>query len=117
MSHQVRPSESSTAAYLQQADSADRTDRMYSMKGKATPHILEGDQFRDLLRVWRSQNAEYDALVTRFQQQQRESRRNNRAHLVVRDIADWRDTRPALTQTEQNWIAMQPDVKVVPFSY
>ena len=88
---------------------------MYSAKGKTTPRKLGSDLFRALLQLWCEQNAEYAALATRFKEQQRKERRAGRPHLLVSNIADWQNTRPALTPTEMNWIAMQPHVKVLMF--
>ena len=88
---------------------------MYTAKGKTTPRKLGRDLFSALLQLWCEQNAEYAALTTRFKEQQRAVRHTGRPHLLVSNIADWQNTRPALTPTEMNWIAMQPHVKVLMF--
>jgi hypothetical protein len=91
---------------------------MYTAKGKATPRKLGSELFKALLQLWCEQNAEYAALVARFKEQQRQERRRtmcSRPHLLASNIADWQNTRPALTPTEINWIAMQPHVKVLMF--
>ena len=107
----VRPSGSSTAAYLQKVDGANKMDRMYTVMGRTTSYELGAPLFKCLLKLWRAHNADYDALVKRFEKAQRGHRRNSRQNYVVARIADWKP-RPSLTPEEQRWASMVPQVKV-----
>jgi hypothetical protein len=107
----VTPCTSSTAAYLQEADSIKRTDRWHSVKGKCRSRTLGTMEFETLLQLWSEQNAEYGALTARFKEDQTNHRRHSRRHLLVGSIAKWRPRRK-LTDVEEKWVTMQPTVKV-----
>ena len=111
--HAVRPCESSTAAYLHQADSADRADRFYTPKGASSSRRLADDVFVALLKLWRIHSPDYSALVERFELEQKNHKRNNRLNCLVSNIADWRPTHNALTQKQVRWVTMQNHVKVL----
>ena len=115
----VRPSGSSTAAYLQKVDGANKMDRMYTVTGKKASYQLGAALFKCLLKLWRTHNADYDALVKRFEKDQREHRkhsgskggRSTRQSRLVASIAEWKPKR-RLTQEEQRWASMVPQVTV-----
>jgi hypothetical protein len=107
----VGPCQSSTSAYLEEADSMKRTDRWHSVKGKGKSRTLTSLEFKDLQELWSEQNAEYNALAERFTEDQKNHRRFNRRHLLVGNIAEWKPRRK-LSAEEQKWISMQPIVKV-----
>lgn len=109
----VRPCESSTAAYLHQADSADRADRFYTPKGASSSRRLADDVFVALLKLWRIHSPDYSALVERFEAEQKNHKKNKRHHCLVSNIADWRPTHNALTQKQLRWVTMQNHVKVL----
>ena len=107
----IKPSTSSTAAYLEEADSAKRTDRMYTVKGKSSTGRLGASRFKNLLQLWCRHNEEYGALMARFTEEQKNHRSHKRHHLLVSNIADWQPRR-ALTEREAQWASMQPNVQV-----
>ena len=78
----VRPCESSTAAYLHQADSADRADRFYTPKGASSSRRLADDVFVALLKLWRIHSPDYSALVERFEAEQKNHKKNKRHHCL-----------------------------------
>jgi hypothetical protein len=109
----VRPCESSTSAYLHQANSADRADRFYTPKGAPSSRRLADDLFVALLKLWRIHSPEYSALVDRFEAEQKNHRKNKRLNCLVSNIADWRPTNKLLTPTQLRWVTMQSHVKVL----
>ena len=73
----VSPCQSSTAAYLNEAESMKKTDRLHSVKGKCRSRRLGTSEFKNLLELWSEQNAEYGALTARFKDDQSNHRRYN----------------------------------------
>jgi hypothetical protein len=107
----VSPCQSSTAAYLQEANSMKRTDRWHSVKGKSRTRRLTTSEFKNLLELWSEQNAEFGALEARFKEDQKNHRSHGRRHLLVSTIAEWKPRRK-LSDDERKWITMKPIVKV-----
>jgi hypothetical protein len=107
----VGPCQSSTSAYLEEADSMKRTDRWHSVKGKGRSRTLTAPEFKDLQELWSEQNAEYNALTERFTEDQKNHRKHGRRHLLVGNIAEWKPRR-RFSAEEQQWVSMQPIVKV-----
>lgn len=104
----VTPTGSSTASYLAQRESKDKTDRMYTPKGKFKRSTIETESFNELKALWRLRSATYKALCSRFDQEQRNMRNMVRA----RSIADWHPVRNKLSEREEQWTQMQPQVLV-----
>ena len=110
----TKPAGSSTAAYLKKSDGANRMDRLYTVKGKVSSRKLGATLFGGLLKLWRAHNTDYDRLVTKFENAQRNNRKHKRTHLTLNSIAEWKP-KPLLTPEEQQWASMLPHVKVVLF--
>jgi hypothetical protein len=108
----VSPCQSSTAAYLDEADSMKRNDRMHRVQGASRYRLLRTHEFKNVVHLWSQQNEEYRELTARFQEDQKEHQRHSRRHLLVDNIADWKPRRK-LSNTEKKWISMQPTVKVI----
>ena len=106
----VSPAGSSTAAYLQKPDSANRKDRCWREKGKQTNYTFTDGEFKEVLRLWRFEPA-YDELCTRFEKEQREYRGERRRYRVS-NIAHWRPHHNQLTVEQLRWIRMKPKGKV-----
>ncbi len=88
-----------------------RTDRWHSVKGKGKSRTLTAPEFKDLQELWSEQNTDYGTLASRFTDDQKNHRRHGRRNYLVGNIAEWRPKRK-LSAEEQNWISMQPVVKV-----
>ena len=108
----IKPSTSTTAAYLEEADSAKRIERCYTVKGKCRSRKLGTSRFNQLEALWSQHNEEFAALVARFREDQKNHRTHGRRHLLVSSIADWRPRRK-LTDREAQWVSMQPNVQVM----
>ena len=107
----VSPAGSSTAAYLQQPDSANRKDRCWNEKGKQRSFTLDDEVFEEVLKLWQLQETVYEELHTRFEVEQRSFRGHKRRYRVS-SIAHWRPYRLQLTAEELRWTNMTPHAKV-----
>jgi hypothetical protein len=108
----VTPTESSTASYLAQRESKNKRDRMWTPKGKFTRSTIETESFNELKALWRLRSATYKALCSRFAQEQRNVRGVVRNVNRPRSIADWHPVRNKLSEREEQWTQMQPQVLV-----
>jgi cellobiose-specific phosphotransferase system component IIA len=83
---------------------------MWTAKGKFTRSTIETESFSELKALWRLRSATYNALCSRFDQEQRNVRGvvQNRP----RSIADWHPVRNKLSEREEQWTQMQPQVLV-----
>jgi hypothetical protein len=81
---------------------------MWTPKGKFTRSTIETESFNELKALWRLRSATYKALCSRFDQEQRNMVVRNRA----RSIADWHPVRNKLSEREEQWTQMQPQVLV-----
>ena len=77
----VTPAGSTTASYLLKPDSADKKERMYHVKGKATAGVLSDAHFKMLLDIWGRHNDDFGELLDRF----KDSRRLRAEHGVSPD--------------------------------
>jgi len=108
----VAPTGSSTAAYLLRPESLDKTERMYKGKGKATKANLSDQHFQELLQIWRHHNADFGALMSRFEREQRDCKGKQRGSRRVTSLADWNPRKDPLTNKERKWTSMKPRVEV-----
>ena len=107
----MSPAGSSTAAYLQQTDSANKKDRCWSVKGQQRSITLDGEVFKEVLKLWQLHEPAYEELYTRFEKEQKTFRGDKRRHRVS-NIADWRPQHNQLTAEQRRWISMTPQAKV-----
>ena len=112
----VTPAGSTTASYLLKPDSADKKERMYHVKGKATAGVLSDAHFKMLLDVWGRHNEDFGGLLARFKEAQRlertQVRRANGRATATCTLAEWVPRRDKLNRKEQRWVRMTPLVKV-----
>ena len=112
----VTPAGSTTASYLLKPDSADKKERMYHVKGKATAGLLSDDHFKMLLDIWGMHNDDFGVLLARFKEAQGTERTRKRArHASTRKavtLAEWVPRKDTLTRKEQRWTRMTPLVQV-----
>ena len=108
----VSPAGSSTAAYLQQTDSANKKDRCWSVKGQQRSITLDGEVFKEVLKLWQLHEPAYEELYTRFEKEQAANRGDSRRRYRVSNIADWRPQNNQLTAEQRRWISMTPQAKV-----
>jgi hypothetical protein len=110
----VTPAGSTTASYLLKPDSADKKERMYHVKGKATAGVLSDANFKMLLDIWGRHDEDFGGLLARFKEAQRRERAEVR-HANARrtaTLAEWVPRKDTLTRKEQRWARMTPLVQV-----
>jgi hypothetical protein len=113
----VTPAGSTTASYLLKPDSADKKERMYHVKGKATAGVLSDAHFKMLLDIWGRHNDDFGELLARFKEAQGRERRhaNHRANprkAATLTLLEWVLRTDKLTSKERRWARMTPLVQV-----
>ena len=111
----VTPAGSTTASYLLKPDSADKKERMYHVKGKATAGVLSDAHFKMLLDIWGRHNDDFGELLARFKEAQRRERaqvgRANARRAAT--LAEWVPYKDPLNRQKKRWARMTPHVQVL----
>ena len=81
-----------------------KADRLWEVQGKMTPGTLSDQDFKDVVKMWRSASSDYDAFWKRFERSRHVVRQHNG------DIRTWRGPPMLRNENQRKWQTMSEHI-------